>query len=548
LDVDEASRLLNDRFGLDLDATSVQSLCRRTEGWPAALHLAGLSLQTEPNRRRFVERFAGDDRNIVDYLTAEVLQRVGPSRRAFLLRTSVLDRLNGPLCDAVAGTTDSAATLQDLERDNLFVIPLDNRRTWYRYHRLFGEWLRHELRRNLPDSIPELHARASRWYEERGSFEPAITHAIEAGEHERAGGLIDRALTEWGRVNWSRLGRWLAELPHSVIERHPMAAIAVVGFSLATGDFATGLRWIPIAESAIPRAPDELRPAIESRAALFRAVAELVAGDMDVARVSFEEMADSAEGVETGDHAVAVGLAGVATFWSIGALEAIPALQEGAVARELASLADAGVTATLAAAYAEVGDWTAAEMTAREALAQPRPDGHYQYPDLFPARVALGRALVARGDREDGISEIEQGLELARRWVEPIFIAYGCLALAAALDGYTEKRALVREARQLIEGGRGRGRIGDLVTAAERKLALRQPSRHAAGAVHVEPLTERERDVVRLLATDLSLREIAGELFLSHNTVKGHTKAIYRKLGVSSRAAAIEAARDLDVL
>jgi LuxR family maltose regulon positive regulatory protein len=137
---------------------------------------------------------------------------------------------------------------------------------------------------------------------------------------------------------------------------------------------------------------------------------------------------------------------------------------------------------------------------------------------------------------------------MARKWVEPIFIAYGCLALADCLIDYAEKRALVREARALVDGPGGRGRIVDLVSAAERNLALRRPHQETAGTVHVDPLTDRELDVLRLLRSDLSLREIANELYLSHNTIKSYTKSIYRKLGVTSRAAALEAAVDLDLL
>jgi LuxR family maltose regulon positive regulatory protein len=137
---------------------------------------------------------------------------------------------------------------------------------------------------------------------------------------------------------------------------------------------------------------------------------------------------------------------------------------------------------------------------------------------------------------------------MARDWVEPIFVAYGCLALADTLTDYAEKRALVREARTMIDGLQGRGRITDLVAAAERKLALRRPHQETAGTVNVEPLTDRELEVLRLFRSDLSLREIANELYISHNTIKGYTKSIYQKLGVNSRSAALEAAAHLDLL
>jgi LuxR family maltose regulon positive regulatory protein len=164
------------------------------------------------------------------------------------------------------------------------------------------------------------------------------------------------------------------------------------------------------------------------------------------------------------------------------------------------------------------------------------------------AHYALGKVLLARGERDESASSISTGLGMAREWVEPIFVAYGCLALADCRTDYAEKRALIREARTMIEGPRGRGRITDLVAAAERKLALRRPNQQTAGTVHVEPLTDRELEVLKLLRTDLSLREIAGELYISHNTVKSYTQSIYRKLGVSSRSAALEGASDIDIV
>jgi LuxR family maltose regulon positive regulatory protein len=237
----------------------------------------------------------------------------------------------------------------------------------------------------------------------------------------------------------------------------------------------------------------------------------------------------------------------MATFWSVGALESIPALQAATVARERASLPDGGVTALLAAAYAELGDWAAAEATADAALALPHPWEHYSYPDPMAAHYAIGKVRIAAGRRDEGIDQIKQGLDLARGWVEPVFIAYGCLALADAVEDYSEKRALVREARQLAESSKDPARVSELVTAAERNLSMRRPSQHTEGTVYVEPLTDREREVLRLLRSKLSLREIAGELYISHNTVKGYTKSIYRKLGVSSREAALDTARELNL-
>ena len=543
----EAVEFLDRRFGVELDSGSAEVLRQRTEGWPAGLQLAGLSLAGEADPREFVARFAGDDRNIADYLISEVVRGVTPEQREFLLRTSVLDRMNAPLCDAVTDTSNSATMLDGLERANLFLIPLDTRRGWYRYHRLFRDWLRFELDKADPEVIPQLHDRAGRWHEQNGSLEPAIHHAIAFGDADRAAGLIDQYLTNWVQVHWARAAQWLVTMPDEIIAAHTMCAIGRARFALAHGDFSGGWRWIEAAEAAVDHAPAELEATVRATTAVYRAFAELVMGDLDIARITSAEIADQERAARSSLHATSVGIAGLATFWSVGALESIPLLQEASVARAEHALGDNSVTPLLAAAYAEIGDWTGAEAAVEAAFDLPSPPSWYRYPELMAAHYAAGTVLVEQGSRDEGVAEIRQGLEMARGWVEPLFVAYGCVVLADALTDYAGKRALVREARQVLESARTQGRVMDLVVAAEGKLAMRSPSAQTEGTVHVAPLTGRERDVLRLLRSDLTLREIAGELFVSHNTVKGYTKSVYRKLGVTSRAAAIDAADMLDL-
>ena len=496
----------------------------------------------------FVARFAGDDRNVADFLIGEALERVSDRDREFMLRTSVLDEMSGPLCDEVAGVTDGAAILDRMERSGLFLVPLDNTRHWYRYHRLVGDWLRHVLHRTDPALVPTLHLTAARWYAETGSLEPAVDHAINARDHLLAARIIDQYLQDWTAVHWSRVWRWFQKLPDDAIRAFPMTAVARFNVALARGDFASSSQWIEAAEAALDAVPADLRASVETTVALHRAFGELVAGgDMEVARTASLAIVEQERSRESTIFAQAIGLAGICAFWTTGPLDAIPLLLEGAMARRRGSLRDGGVTALLALAYAEVGDWTAAEDTAADALALPEPDEWVGYPDRMAAHFAIGMAALARGERDEAASRISTGLGMAREWVEPVFVAYGCLALADARTDYAEKRALVREARTMIEGLQGRGRITELVAAAERKLALRRPHQKTAGTVHVEPLTDREREVLHLLRSDLSLREIASELYISHNTIKSYTQSIYRKLGVRSRSAALETASDIDV-
>ncbi len=556
LSVDEAAQLLSTRFGVDLDVDSVEELHRRSEGWPAGLQLAGISLQTETDPRAFVARFTGEDRNIADYLTSEVLERLSDARREFLLRTSVLDRLSGALCDEVAGVTNSQETLEALERSNHFVIPLDNRRVWYRYHHLLQEWLRHELRRGEPEAFADLNIKASRWHAGHGSLDAAIRYAGDAGDLELAGDLIDRYVIDWANVNWPQLDKWFQLLPDDVMTQHPIAVTARVWLGMVTGDIARAARWIDAAAAGIDSVPPDLRPTAETMAGLFRTAVDFVAGDMEATRVKAKVFAEELGGpnstmvqpLRSAMYAGALGLHALSTFWTVGAGEAIPLLREAVRARADASIPDHGFTAMLALAHSEAGDWAATEEAAAEAFALPRHFDSYRWPDLMAAHYARGRSLVARGERQLGLDEIREGVELAREFGWSLFIAYGCLVLADAADDYVEKRALVREARELIDASDDPGRVPELVAAMERQLSIRRPTKASPSAVYVEPLTDRELETLRLLRTDLSQREIANELYISHHTIKGYTKSIYRKLGVSSREAAIETARELDLI
>jgi len=236
----EAQQFLNQAMGLDLEAADVDALEERTEGWIAGLQLAALSLRAIPTRpgvTDFIEAFTGSNRFVIDYLADEVLARQPPEVRDFLLRTSVLDRLTGPLCDAVTGQSDGTATLADLERANLFVVALDNERAWYRYHQLFADVLLARLLTEEPDLVPQLHRLASDWYAARGLPADAVRHALMAGDFTRAGYLVEEALPEVRRARQDTLLlNWARALPDSVIRRSPVLSMVAGWAHMVTGD------------------------------------------------------------------------------------------------------------------------------------------------------------------------------------------------------------------------------------------------------------------------------------------------------------------------
>ncbi|WP_234027655.1 LuxR C-terminal-related transcriptional regulator [Pseudonocardia dioxanivorans] len=236
---EEAATYLGEVMGLDLTGDDVAALEARTEGWIAALQLAALSMQDRDDVAGFIANFAGDDRYIVDYLVEEVLQRQPEPVRSFLLQTSVLGRLTGPLCDAVTGRDDGAAVLDALDRGNLFVVPLDTRRRWYRYHHLFADVLQVHLLDEQPGAVADLHRRACAWHEREGDLAEAVAHALAAGDHDRAADLIEPALPALQRHRQeATMRRWLEALPDEVVRARPVLSVGYVAALMVSGDAA----------------------------------------------------------------------------------------------------------------------------------------------------------------------------------------------------------------------------------------------------------------------------------------------------------------------
>ena len=232
----EAAAYLTEVMGLELSPGDVVALEGRTEGWIAALQLAALSMQGRDDLAGFIAGFAGDDRYIVDYLVGEVLHQ--PEHvRSFLLQTSLLTRLNGSLCDAVTGRDGGRAMLEALDRGNLFLVPLDDRRLWYRYHHLFADVLRARLLDEQGDKVLELHRRASGWYARNGDQSAAIGHALDGEDFERAADLVEMVATRLRQARQeATLTRWLEALPEELFRVRPVLAILLVGAHMVRGD------------------------------------------------------------------------------------------------------------------------------------------------------------------------------------------------------------------------------------------------------------------------------------------------------------------------
>jgi LuxR family transcriptional regulator, maltose regulon positive regulatory protein len=233
----EAAEFLNQAMSLTISAADIAALEDRTEGWIAGLQLAALSMQGHQDIPGFIRTFAGDHRYIVDYLVEEVLQRQPEPIRNFLLQTAILDRLNGPLCDAVTSQGGSNVRLEALQRGNFFVVPLDDKRHWYRYHHLFAEVLCMHLLSEQPEQIATLHRRASEWYEHNGSAADAIRHALAGEDFERAADLIELAVPAMSQIRQEGvLLGWLKSLPNETVRTRPVLSVAYAHLLLDGGE------------------------------------------------------------------------------------------------------------------------------------------------------------------------------------------------------------------------------------------------------------------------------------------------------------------------
>ena len=335
---EEAAAYLNETMGLQLTAPDVAALEGRTEGWIAALQLAALSMQGRDDVAGFIAGFAGDDRYVVDYLAEEVLQRQPDRVQAFLLQTSILGRLSGPLCDAVTGQGGGKAMLEALDRANLFLVPLDDRRRWYRYHHLFADVLQARLLDEQPDQVPDLHRRASAWFQHNGETSVAISHALTAGDYQRAAELVELALTPMSQTRQEATVRdWLEVIPDEVIRVRPVLSLGFAWALLSVGEFdgvedrlRDAERWLPAttdtgAGSASPTemvvANEEEYRRLPGTIETYRAALALARGDQPGAIRHARQAFDLAPEGEHRWRAAASGLIGLA-FWGSGDLEA----------------------------------------------------------------------------------------------------------------------------------------------------------------------------------------------------------------------------------
>ena len=395
---DEAAAYLNDVMKLSLTAPDIAALEDRTEGWIAALQLAALSMQGRDDVAAFIAAFAGDDRYIVDYLVDEVLQRQPRGVRDFLLQTSILVRMTGRLCDAVTGQVGGNGTLEALDRGNLFLVALDDRRQWYRYHHLFGDVLRAHLLNEQLDRIPDLHRRASEWYEQNGEPFEAIRHALAGDDVERAADLIELAIPAMRRARQeATLLGWLEALPAGVVNLRPVLGVERAGMLLANGELddveaqlQVAEQWLESSEGARERRmagssevvvrDEEGFRRLPSRVAIYRAARAMAGGDVEGVISHARRALDVMDSDDDFTRGAAAGFLALA-HWRSGQLEV---------------------------AHSE---WT-------EARASLRKSGHIA--DAIGCDRALALIRIAQGRLREAMTTYQRGLELATEQSVPV--------------------------------------------------------------------------------------------------------------------------------
>jgi LuxR family transcriptional regulator, maltose regulon positive regulatory protein len=550
LTAEEASSLLRNA-GLTLGAEDVAELHRRTEGWPAGLYLAALYLREGGPLANAAVSFGGDDRLVSEYMESEFLARISRRQRLFLTRTAVLERMCGPLCDAVLELSGSATVLADLEQSNLLLVPLDRHKEWYRYHHLFRDMLLAELHRLEPESMPVLYRRAAQWYEHNGAPGEALEYWMKAGDVEAtarlAAALTFPTFMRGRAATAERWSRWLED--HGAMENHPAVAVLAAMVPAMTGNPADAERRAGIAERGNTAAarPDG-SSAAEPRLALLRAL---------LCRDGVDQMRADAE--------LAAKTMAAGSFWRASSLlflgmahlmagdpDQADAVFEDQIAEALAAGGTIGVSIALSQRSLlamATGAWDLGKRHLSQAQAVARETNIEDYPAVTIMHAAAARMALHQADRPCARAELTraQRLRPALTYAVPHFAVQARTELTKthlALADLAGARTLMREVHEIL---RRRPGLGVFARQAE---DLRAELSHARGspALGASALTAAELRLLPMLSTHLSFPEIAAEMFLSPNTVKSTVHSIYRKLGTASRSQAVSRLRDLGLL
>ncbi len=471
---DEAAALLNEVMGLDLSAEDVAALEARTEGWIVGLQMAALSMQGRGKEHiaGFIAAFTGSHRYILDYLTDEVLLQQPESVQTFLLQTAILDRLTGSLCDAVTGQGNGSAELtpggqemlEQLDAANLFIVPLDDERQWYRYHHLFADLLRKRLSTTQPDLLSALHRQASEWYEKSGLIADAVSHALAAGDVERVARLVEEnALAMIYHGELTTAAGWLEALPDEVVRSHPWLRVSHAWALVYAGQLDGVEPGLQDAETALDRFDNAQRAEgkhIAGHIAAIRAYVAALRGDMlgsaELAREALEQLPEEDLAV----RGLSAGLLGTVLRWSGDLVAAAQACAEAIAISQAAGDSHVVVDALydLAALQFVQGQLHKTVATCQDALLLADEyvrQGGRRLPIAGSGYYLIGQVLCEWNDLEATLRHAREGLELCEQWGWPEGLAFGYRRLARALQAIgdaDDALDAIHKARQAASG------------------------------------------------------------------------------------------------
>jgi LuxR family transcriptional regulator, maltose regulon positive regulatory protein len=523
------------------------AVTEQTEGWPAGLQLAALIAKKSGGQAQTV---SGDDRYVADYLYRETLIRQPEDTQRFLRCTAILDQLCVPLCDAVLGSCGAARQLRHLEAASLFVIPLDRRREWYRYHPLFRAFLLGELRRTEPDMIMALHRRAADWYEATGSPALALEHLLQTTDWERSMRLATAlSLPTYNAGQVSTVQRWYRAIGDANIERYPPLAVLRCWEVALTGDTAQEARWAAVLDaSSFDGESLDGSASFDSARAMVRSAMCVSGPEAMMADAAF---AVAQEHASSSWRAVALYLLGEARLLAGEFDQARSLLVEASTAA-----VPNGDTGTVVVCDSELallamdrGQWQEAAGWLERALAVIDEHRMHDYVYCLLAFAGAARLAVHRGDLAEARRQVAQAMRSrpSATYLLPchavrlrLQLAKVCLAIAEAVTA----RQLLREIDDILSHRPALGTLIEEVKELRRALE----SSDDAGAIGRSPLTPAELRLLPYLQTHLTAGGIAERLFVSSHTVKAEVKSIYRKLGVSSRDEAVHKATAIGLL
>jgi LuxR family maltose regulon positive regulatory protein len=590
----DQARALFQAAGVKLSAGALARLHERTEGWCAGLKLAVLSLAGNRDPERFAAEFGGSERTVAEYLMAEVLERQPEEFRRLLLRTSMLDRVNGPLADLLTGRSGGELVLQELEEAGAFVVSLDARRTWFRYHQLFADLLQRELGRTAPAQLAALHDAAAGWFTEHGYPVEAIRHAQAAGNWSLATHLLSE---HWLTLRMAGQGTTadalLAGFPGDVVAADAELPALVAAGELMRGSPAEGERQLALTTRGSASVPGERRLRVQAllavqRLGVARRRTDLPAAAEEVRRLLIPPEARESAPPGIGDELRAVALAylGIAELWSGRLTDAQQHLEQ---ARALAQRAERPDVEVGCVAYGAVPLMFRSFRLARDASMQAielahehglgeAPEAGIAYTVLVDAlresselREAIAALRLAQEDPEVAVAELAPVLDGSVGVLHPAWLVEALVLEAIARDALGDAGAAGQALERALDLAEPDGLLWPFLCHPAPAL-LERHARHRtmhtslvceirgllAGARPVsprgepdpllEPLSESETRVLRYLPTNLSGPEIAGELYVAVSTVKTHIHHIYGKLGVHRRAEAVERARAAGLL